>query len=127
MPGCVSTVPASGPGAHPRMSVGRPTRGGACFRWRRGTSEARLAPLLSLGGPLKKVASAISSKRRVFGQISPRWFRVWVYFAAYTGVRWSEMLGVRRKDVDLLRRTVTIERQLLEVQSRFLGFGPPKS
>jgi integrase len=55
------------------------------------------------------------------------WFRVWVYFAAYTGIRWSEMLGLRRKDIDLLRRTVTVERQLLEVQSRFLGFGPPKS
>jgi hypothetical protein len=49
------------------------------------------------------------------------WFRVWVYFAAYTGIRWSEMLGLRRKDIDLLRRTVTVERQLLEVQSRFLG------
>jgi integrase len=54
-------------------------------------------------------------------------FRVWVYLAAYTGVRWSEMLGLRRKDFDLLRRTVTVERQLLEVQSRFVGFGPPKS
>lgn len=67
-----------------------------------------------------------SEVRDLAEAINP-WFRVWVYFAAYTGVRWSEMLGVRRKDVDLLRRTVTIERQLLEVQSRFLGFGPPKS
>lgn len=64
--------------------------------------------------------------RDVAEAINP-WFRVWVYFAAYTGVRWSEMLGLRRKDVDLLRRTVTVERQILEVQSRFLGFGPPKS
>jgi hypothetical protein len=67
-----------------------------------------------------------SEVRDLAEAINP-WFRVWVYFAAYTGVRWSEMLGLRRKDVDLLRRTVTIERQILEVQSRFLGFGPPKS
>jgi integrase len=67
-----------------------------------------------------------SEVRDLAEAINP-WFRVWVYFAAYTGVRWSEMLGLRRKDFDLLRRTVTIERQLLEVQSRFIGFGPPKS
>lgn len=55
------------------------------------------------------------------------WFRTWVYFAAYTGLRWSEMLGLRRKDVDLLRRVVRVEQQLIEVNSRFLGFGPPKT
>lgn len=67
-----------------------------------------------------------SEVRDLAEAINP-WFRVWVYFAAYTGVRWSEMLALRRKDFDLLRRTVTVERQLLEVQSRFVGFGPPKS
>ncbi len=67
-----------------------------------------------------------SEVRDLAEAINP-WFRVWVYFAAYTGARWSEMLGLRRKDFDLLRRTVTVERQLLEVQSCFVGFGPPKS
>jgi integrase len=62
-----------------------------------------------------------SEVRDLAEAINP-WFRVWVYFAAYTGVRWSEMLGLRGKDFDLLRRTATIERQLLEVQSRFVGF-----
>jgi len=55
------------------------------------------------------------------------WFRSWVYFAAYTGVRWGEMLGLRRRDFDLARRTVRIEQQLNEVNSKFVGFGPPKT
>ena len=55
------------------------------------------------------------------------WFRTWVYFAAYTGLRWSEMLGLRRKDVDLLRGHVRVEQQIIEVRSRFLGFGPVKT
>lgn len=55
------------------------------------------------------------------------WFRTWVYFAAYTGLRWSEMLGLRRKDVDLLRGHVRVEQQIIEVRSKFLGFGPVKT
>jgi integrase len=55
------------------------------------------------------------------------WFRTWVWFAAYSGLRWSEMLGVRRRDLDLLRRTVTVHQQIVEVNGRFLGFGEPKT
>lgn len=55
------------------------------------------------------------------------WFRTWIWFAAYSGLRWSEMLGVRRRDVDLLGRTVTVHQQIIEVNGRFLGFGDPKT
>lgn len=61
------------------------------------------------------------------GRGDPPWFRTWVYFAADTGLRWSEMLGLRRKDVDLLRGRVRVEQQIIEVRSKFLGFGPVKT
>jgi integrase len=57
----------------------------------------------------------------------PAWCRMWVYFAAYTGLRWSEMLGLRRQDVDLMRRVVHVRQQIIEVNGRFEGFGEPKT
>jgi integrase len=57
----------------------------------------------------------------------PAWCRSWVWTAAYTGLRWSEMMGLRREDVDLLRRTITVRRQIIEVNGRFEGFGDPKT
>jgi integrase len=49
-----------------------------------------------------------------------------VYTAAYTGLRWGELAGLRRKHVDLLRRTLTVVEQLTEVNGTF-AFGPPKT
>jgi integrase len=57
----------------------------------------------------------------------PAWCRSWVWVAAYTGLRWSEMIGLQRRDVDPLRRTITVRRQIVEVSSRFEGFGEPKT
>lgn len=57
----------------------------------------------------------------------PTWCSTWVYFAAYTGLRWSEMIGLARRDVDLVHRRVTVRRQIVEVGSRFEGFGEPKT
>jgi len=64
--------------------------------------------------------------RELAAAIHP-WFRTWVWFASYSGLRWSEMLGTRRRDLDLLRRTVSVRQQIVEVNGRFLGFGEPKS
>jgi integrase len=55
------------------------------------------------------------------------WSRSWIWFAAHSGLRWSEMLGARRRDLDLLRRTVSVRQQIIEVNGRFLGFGEPKT
>jgi len=57
----------------------------------------------------------------------PVWCRSWVWTAAYTGLRWSEMVGLRRRDVDLLRRRITVSQQVVEVGSRFEGFDEPKT
>ncbi len=41
------------------------------------------------------------------------WYRAFIYTAAYGGLRWSELVGLRSKRVDLLRRTITVTEQLL--------------
>jgi integrase len=56
----------------------------------------------------------------------PRRFRALVLVAAYTGLRWGELAGLRVKRVDLLHRRITVAEQLLEVRGR-LAFGPTKT
>jgi integrase len=55
----------------------------------------------------------------------PRWEAL-VYAAAYSGLRWGELAGLRRCDVDLEAGTITVVRKLEEVNSR-LSYGPPKT
>ena len=46
--------------------------------------------------------------------------------AAVGGLRWGELVGLRRKRVDLERGTVTVAEQLLEVNGAF-SVGPPRA
>src|SRR5919107_3599930 len=57
--------------------------------------------------------------------IHPR-FRALVLVAAYAGLRWGELVGLRVKRVDLLHGRITVAEQLLEVRGR-LAFGPTKT
>jgi integrase len=41
------------------------------------------------------------------------WYRAFIFTAAYGGLRWSELVGLRSKRVDLLRKTITVTEQLL--------------
>ena len=43
------------------------------------------------------------------------WFRPLVYTAAETGMRWSELVGLRRAGVDLLRRSIAVTEQLVYI------------
>jgi integrase len=56
----------------------------------------------------------------------PRRYRALVLVAAFGGLRWGELVGLRRKRVDLEHGTVTVAEQLLEVNGAF-SIGPPKS
>ena len=62
-------------------------------------------------------AASTRSRRRATGA---------VLVAAFGGLRWGELAGLRRKRVDLERGTVTVAKQLLEVNGAF-SLGPPKS
>jgi integrase len=71
--------------------------------------------------------------RAVAEQIDPQ-YRVLVYLAAYTGLRAGELHGLRRRDVDPLRRVITVRQALKEINSKHLDagdkglvFGPTKT
>jgi integrase len=58
--------------------------------------------------------------------INPR-YRALVLLAMFTSLRWSELCGLRRCDIDLAARTVRVTRQLAEARGGGFAFGPPKS
>lgn len=55
-----------------------------------------------------------------------RW-KALITFAAGTGMRNGECLGLTRDRVDFLRRTVTVDRQMITVVGRPPFLGPPKT
>jgi integrase len=61
----------------------------------------------------------------VLAHLGERW-RAMVLLDALGSLRWSELVGLRRQDVDLEARTVTISQKVTEVDGRF-HFGPPKT
>jgi integrase len=76
-----------------------------------GTSEMRIATI--------EQVAAIAER------MPPR-YRALVLVAAFGGLRWGELAGLRRKRIDLERGTVTVAEQLVEVNGTF-SVGPPKS
>jgi integrase len=76
-----------------------------------GTSEMRIATV-------EQVAA-------IADQVPPR-YRALVLVAAFGGLRWGELAGLRRKRIDLEAGTVTVAEQLVEVNGTF-SLGPPKS
>ncbi|HET9142547.1 tyrosine-type recombinase/integrase, partial [Actinophytocola sp.] len=57
----------------------------------------------------------------------PGRFRALVLAAAFTGLRWGELIALRRGDLDLDRRTVSVPRRLAELQSGAMVAGSTKS
>ncbi len=57
--------------------------------------------------------------------VEPRYHTL-VYLAAYTGLRAGELIALRRKHLDLLRRVITVVEQVQYVGGRHLTL-PPKS
>ncbi len=58
--------------------------------------------------------------------IDPR-YRALVLLACFCGLRWGELAGLQRADIDCDHRTVRIARQLCEVAGRQPFLAPPKS
>src|SRR2546430_16128602 len=63
--------------------------------------------------------------RALADAVGDRWPPL-VLTAAYSGLRWGELCGLRRPDVDTKAATLTVRRQLIEVNGE-LSFGPPKT
>jgi integrase len=58
--------------------------------------------------------------------ISPR-YRALILLACFCGLRWGELAGLQRTDIDCDHQTVRIARQLCEVAGRQPFLAPPKS
>jgi len=58
--------------------------------------------------------------------IGPR-FRVFILAAAFTGLRWGELIALRRMDLDLVDGTLSVRRSIAELSGGGLVVGPPKS
>ncbi|WP_433571257.1 tyrosine-type recombinase/integrase [Streptomyces sp. CA-251247] len=58
--------------------------------------------------------------------VPPR-FQVFILLAAFTGLRFGELAGLQRHDVDLERRTVAVRRALAETRSDGIVVKGPKS
>ena len=54
-------------------------------------------------------------------------YRALVLLAMFSSLRWGELGGLRRCDIDLAAHTVRVTRQLNEVSGGGFEFGPPKS
>ena len=54
-------------------------------------------------------------------------YRALVLLATYGTLRFGELFGLQRKDVDLVARTVSVERQATHLADGTLVIGPPKS
>ncbi len=56
---------------------------------------------------------------RVVEELPERW-RAFVLLGAYGSLRWSELVAVRRDDVDIAERTIRIDERCTEVNGRFV-------
>jgi integrase len=54
-------------------------------------------------------------------------YRAMVLLAAYGSIRFGELAGLQRRQLDLLHRTIRIEQQAVELAGGNVVFGPPKS
>jgi integrase len=57
----------------------------------------------------------------------PARFRALILAAAFTGLRWGELIALRRCDLDVRAQTVSVPRRIAELQSGQMVAGPTKS
>jgi len=61
----------------------------------------------------------------VVEKLPDRW-RAFALLGAYASLRWSELVAVKRDDIDLEERTLRIDEKVVEVRGRF-EWGEPKT
>lgn len=72
--------------------------------------------------PVGSVAAVIA-----LSELIERRYRALVLFAAFTGLRWGEIVALRTVDLDLEQGTVRVARKFAELQDGRRVAGPPKS
>jgi integrase len=108
-----------------------------CYRILRAIlSEAVRDELIETNPCKLRGAGHVKSKRRVpptFEQVKdlidlvPDRYKTAVLFASLSGLRRGEQFALRRKDVDLIEGTVSVERAQIVLKNQPLIYGEPKS
>ena len=88
-----------------------------CSRKHKGASQEK-----SPERPVLTVAQVYALADAVGGR-----YRGLVLLAAFSSLRWGELVALRRSDIDVQARTVRVSRQLSERLGGGFAFGPPKS
>jgi integrase len=73
-----------------------------------------------------EMQAATVQQVRALADAVPARYRAMILVAAYGGLRWGELVGLRLRHVDLLHGTVRVAEQISEVNGAFV-VGPPKS
>jgi integrase len=78
---------------------------------------------------VRRAERPIASVRQVYtlAELLPKRFRVFVLTAAFTGLRWGELIALRRRDLDLERGTIRVVRAVAELDGGRLVVVPTKS
>jgi integrase len=69
--------------------------------------------------------ATVDEVNAIAAAVEPRW-QALILLAAYSGLRWGELAGLRRRNLDPLHKTVRVVRQCTEVNGHFV-WGPPKT
>lgn len=73
----------------------------------------------------ERVPPTVEQALALADAIEPRW-RMLVLMAAFSGLRWGELVALKRKNIDVEHGRVTVTHQLVETQHG-TQLGPPKS
>lgn len=74
----------------------------------------------------ERPVASIEQIWKLADEMSPR-YRCFVLLAGFLGLRRGELLGLERRNVNLLHRTLRVEKQQVELGDGTLLLGPPKT
>ena len=103
-------------------------QGGLRHGGRRWRAQAQPVPIKGAGQE-ESAERPVLTMAQVYAvaQAAGQRYQALILLAMFTSLRWGELAGLRRCDLDVDAKTVRVTRQLTEVNGRGIEFGPPKS
>jgi integrase len=80
----------------------------------------------SVERPAERPVASLTDLAALANAVAPR-YRAMILLATWGGLRFGELAGLTRADLDLAARTVRVSRQLQELGDGHLVIGPPKT
>ena len=122
---------------HSRLVVEHPSTGAGAYRllssiYRTAVADELVtrSPCHITGGGTERAAERPTvsvAEVAALAEAMPERLRLLVLLGAWCGLRRGELLGLQRRDVDLLRGALRVERAVLHMLDGTMRFGPPKT